>query len=447
MKHILFEYDKWEKVENISTLFNLLKAIWQKRNFIDPVEISEEDKTNKNFQPFLCFSDNEIRAKNYVGFIQTENDMIEIYPKVFRNCPWKNKNDMLRHIFFWFSYCRKWKFPFSQAQIDTFQIEEFPELIINLIANQFLEVVSNQPLTMYESVEEQLQSPKGSINFKRYITNSLVNGNFQNIECDYEHFLFDNKVNRVIKYCSQLLMSQTKLAENVQALQEVIFILDEVEDTPCNSYDTENITLNSFFDEYDKILDSCRLILNQQLYSNDVYDLSQWCLLFPMEYIFEDFVAGFLEEHFSKEWSIKYQKSDEYLATISGKRVFNIQHDIFLSSKYSNKKIIIDTKYKLRPIEFKTDIKKGVLQNDLYQMTSYAFRRGCAEILLLYPNLTEKINEPDVFEITSGFDISDKVRVTAMEIPFWTERDIDTKRLEEKLYRVLASQLLEGMGS
>ena len=154
-----------------------------------------------------------------------------------------------------------------------------------------------------------------------------------------------------------------------------------------------------------------------------------------------------MEEHFSKEWSIKYQKSDEYLATISGKRVFNIQHDIFLSSKYSNKKIIIDTKYKLRPIEFKTDIKKGVLQNDLYQMTSYAFRRGCAEILLLYPNLTEKINEPDVFEITSGFDISDKVRVTAMEIPFWTERDIDTKRLEEKLYRVLASQLLEGMGT
>jgi 5-methylcytosine-specific restriction enzyme subunit McrC len=31
-----------------------------------------------------------------------------------------------------------------------------------------------------------------------------------------------------------------------------------------------------------------------------------------MEYIFEDFVAGFLEQHFSKDWHVKYQKSDEY---------------------------------------------------------------------------------------------------------------------------------------
>ena len=167
MKGTLFEYDKWIKVENTSTLFHSLKRIWRQRNFTDLTEELEENETDKNYQPFLRFSNNEIRANNYVGFIQTANDLIEIYPKVFRNCPDKDKNDMLSHIFFWFNYCRKWKFPFSQAQLDRLSIDEFPELIINLIANQFLETVSNQPLTMYQPVEETMQTPRGSINLKR----------------------------------------------------------------------------------------------------------------------------------------------------------------------------------------------------------------------------------------------------------------------------------------
>ena len=440
MKQTLFEYDKWVKVENSTAMFHSLKSIWRQRNFMNLTEESEENETDKNYQPFLRFSNNEIRANNYVGFIQTTNDLIEIYPKVFRNCQEKDKNDMLRHIFFWFNYCRKWKFPFSKVQLDKLTIDEFPELIINLIANQFLETVSNQPLIMYQPVEEAMQTPRGSINFKRYISNSLANGNFQNIECDYEPFLFDNKVNRVIKYCSRLLINQTKFKESLQMLQEIVFILDEVEDIPFNSYEVENITLSSFFDDYNKVLDCCKLVLNQQLYSSNTYDLSQWCMLFPMEYIFEDFVAGFIDNKFSNDWKVEYQKSNEYLS--SNPKAFNMQHDIFLTSKGINKrKVIIDTKYKLRSPDFKNDIKKGIAQVDLYQMTSYAFCRGCTDIFLLYPNLTEDINEPDVFEISSGFNTKDKIKITAMEIPFWSRENLDTILLENKLYDTLKTEL------
>src|SRR5690606_25686388 len=98
--------------------------------------------------------------------------------------------------------------------------------------------------------------------------------------------------------------------------------------------------------------------------------------------IFEDFLAGFLETWFSKDWKVHNQKSDMYLAeTSEGNNVFNMQHDIFLTAKdESKRKIIVDTKYKLRPTEFKDDPKKGVSQNDLYQMVSYAFKRGCTDI-------------------------------------------------------------------
>ena len=44
MKQTLFEYDKWEKVENSSTLFHSLKTIWRQRNFVDLTEELEENQ-------------------------------------------------------------------------------------------------------------------------------------------------------------------------------------------------------------------------------------------------------------------------------------------------------------------------------------------------------------------------------------------------------------------
>lgn len=439
---IVFEYGKWESISDKNALHQMLKDIWKQRMFVDTDSELTEDEVDNHYQPFLQFDDNQIRANNFVGFIQNGKEVIEIYPKVFRqHLPYPTENEkilMLRHIFYWFSYCRKWNFPFNQASLDTIEIDEFPELIINLIANQFLETVSKQPLTMYQEIQEALVTPRGSINFKRYISDSLSHGNFQNIECDYEPFLFDNKVNRVIKYCSRLLMKQTKFSENLRMLQEVVFILDEVEDLHCTIHDIENISLNTFFSDYSVLLDSCKLILNQHLYSSNTYDLSQWCLLFPMEYIFEDFLAGFLEYKFSKDWKVEYQKSDQYLSNTP--KVFNMQHDIFLTSRHATKrKVIIDTKYKLRQDNFKNDPKKGVAQSDLYQMVSYAFKRGCTDIILVYPNISDNLNTPDTFEIISGFDGGEKITISAMEIPFSSITNF--AELDSMLYNVLESNL------
>jgi 5-methylcytosine-specific restriction enzyme subunit McrC len=440
---LLFEYGKWASVKDIDSLKQMLKDIWQRRLFVDSeIEISEAEDDSR-FQPFLSFDNNQVRANNFVGFIQNDKEIIEIYPKVFRN--YENAKDhkelMLKHIFFWFSYCRKWKFPFNQTTLDTREIEEFPELIINVIANQFLDTISKQPLTMYQPVEEVFQAPRGSINFKRYINNGITTGNYHKIDCDYEPFLFDNKVNRIIKYCTRLLLLQTRYAENQRILQDIVFILDEVEDLPCSVQDIERTNFNPFFEDYASIMNSCNMILSQQLYSNNLYNLSQWCLLFPMEYIFEDFFAGFLQEKLQSKWKVEYQKSEKYLArNEDGKNVFNMQHDIFLTSKeHPDLKIIADTKYKLRDSNFKIDPKKGIAQNDLYQMVSYAFKRGCTDIMLVYPNLSDDLNKPDKFEVVSGFPANEKIKVTAIEIPFWSFTNFDS--LTDELVKVVAENL------
>lgn len=434
---VLFEYGKWHSISDRARLMPLLNDMWLHRKILDENGEVPEGEDEKKYQPFLKFDGDKIQAKNYVGFIQNGDEVIEIYPKVFKDHfpePDSNqKNLMFQHIFFWFNYCKRLNFPFNQVSLDTLDVESFPELIIRLFASKFYEVLSEQPLAMYQQLEEPLLMPRGSINFKRYINNSLSYGKYHAIECDYEPFLYNNKVNQIIKYCARLLAPQTKNWETSRLLQEVTYILDEVDDIYCTINDIDRIRLNSHFTDYITLLDFCRLILNQQLYARNEYDLSQWCLLFPMEYIFEDFIAGFIEENFSDKWEVKFQKSEMYLC--NQPQVFKMKNDIFLSQKNGGTQIIIDTKYKVRASGFENNPKRGIYQPDLYQMVSYAFKRGCSNVLMIYPEESNGNNSSDEFKITSGFDEKREINVKAIGIPFYTLNNIGD--LESSLRSVL----------
>lgn len=455
---VLFEYGDWAELRNkedddIDAFEKQLVDIWSNRN----LELSEEERSDfvvndnpeevkkKDYQPFLSINHKkQIRARNWVGFIQNENELIEIYPKIFNG---KNLGNItiLKHIFFWLDYCARWKFPHCKAGLATNNIDSFLELMILLFASHIKEIVEEKPLSLYQMKEERLLTPKGSLNFNRYINNSLVTGNWQYMECDHEPFEYDNTVNRVLKYCARLLLNQTKISTNQNLLADIIFTLDDVEDLPCTVHDLQKVKLNPFFEEYHLALDYCKMILEQQIYSSDAYDLMRWSLLFPMELIFEEFIAGFIEQKFSKEWKVKSQKSDKYLVeeTNPELKIFKMKHDIFLENiKYPGRKIIIDTKYKIRDEKDISDNKKGVAQADLYQMISYAYKRGCEEIILIYPNnKSDGLREPSTFKINSGISgCKFTINIKIVEVPFWREDAIsanDFIELKESLKKKL----------
>ncbi|MEO9257099.1 MAG: restriction endonuclease [Crocinitomicaceae bacterium] len=438
---LLFEYHNEVEIDNPKMLKVYLHQVWndQYTVLLNQEDNSAEEVLNsgRNYQPFLNFDGNSIRANNYVGFIQLNGLHLEIYPKVFKHYAAKPVL-MIKHLFFWFDYCRKWKFPFTKSRLDSLDDFDLPELIIYLMSSKMLETVLSLPISLYQPVEESLYTPKGKINFKRYLSSGFINGNQQILECDYEPFVFDNRLNRVMKYVCRLLLSRTRFTENQNILNELIFILDEVTDQPCSYQDLETVVLNPIFEDYAAVKDICKTILQHLIYANQQYDLSQWSLLFPMEYIFEDFIAGFIESNFSNDWKVEYQKSNLNLS--SEPAAFQMQHDIFLTyRKDANKKIIIDTKYKLRDANFKKDNKKGISQTDMYQMTSYAFRRGCSNVLILYPNLGENINSTDTFKIESGFSNAE-ILITAAEVPFWSL--VNFENISNELH-VILSELLK----
>ena len=160
------------------------------------------------------------------------------------------------------------------------------------------------------------------------------------------------------------------------------------------------------------------MILENQVYSHAEYEMKNWSLLFPMEYVFEDFVAGFIQTHFSKEFIVEPKKSDLYLH--QDPKTFNVEHDILLSNRVTGEQIIVDTKYKPRWGNVSDDLKRGVSQVDIYQMISYAFKRGTDRVIMLYPNTSKSLSADYVFRI-AGSNNGKIINVKVVDVPFWSE--------------------------
>ena len=142
----------------------------------------------------------------------------------------------------------------------------------------------------------------------------------------------------------RLIKTQTNLDVNIRLLDDILFILDEADDRSYTVGQLIQIKMPNLFTAYEEVLQSCRMILENQIYSNSQYEMKNWSLFFPMELIFEDFIFGFIQTKFSSVYTIIPQKSDLYLH--QSPQTFNMQHDILLTHKGTGEEIILDTKYK-----------------------------------------------------------------------------------------------------
>ncbi|NCT93066.1 MAG: hypothetical protein GXC72_01470 [Chitinophagaceae bacterium] len=412
---------------------NYLSGVWQNRNrYVESTEeLTEEEQQAEKIQRqrFFDFTvDGKISARNYVGVVQYDGIRVEVYPKIFADDEAENTKQWQLNMLYWLSYCRKVKFPFSFADVSKLQFDDFLELLIYIFANFTEDVISNQPFQAYQTVGEESPFLKGRISYEEYTKNNLTTGKWQNFFCNHEPFVYDNLFNQIVKYVTKRLLAVSENYLNQERLNEILFILNDVSDIPCSANDCDKVKLNPLFAEHKHILDLCRLYLSNQVIDLEDEDSNNFCFLLPMEYIFEDFIFGFV----SDKWpalNIRSQSTD-YLALSKGSSVFQIRNDIYIPDK-----LIIDIKYKIRSNN--DGLKKGVSQTDLYQMIGYAIRRNCNNLLLLYPE--SKINaENAVFEVPSIM-LAEDIIIEAKNIDIRFDNHEDADNVMFKRIRTLNS--------
>lgn len=379
----LFEYqNKKTFTGSFQELEDFLDDIWGKREQIGSYR--DEEIQRGGGQQFLRFyhKTNELRSNKYVGVIHFAGHRINLLPKLFFDIEREHLQSDVQaihsHILWWLSYCRKIRFPNYHTSLGDHK-SDFFEVLIYLFSKYARELLSSVVHQQYEACEEELLNIKGRINTQAYITDNLSKANWHKVHCIYDTFTVDNTFNRVIKYVSKMLRNVTSVEENKKYLEEIIFILDEVNDVVVTADDCLGIRFNPMLVNFETVRDYCHLFLRNCTSFNYKDDLKLFAFLLPMEYVFEDFVFGFIEKEIPE---IK-AKSQPISITLDQERNFTLRPDLCLETPYQ--KIIVDTKYKIIYAD-ENDPKNGISQTDLYQMLAYAVRFKLTDIMLVYPD-------------------------------------------------------------
>ncbi|MGP8320859.1 MAG: McrC family protein [Methanosarcinaceae archaeon] len=467
----LFEYSNQESFDGeAETLEAFLDDIWKLRHNQDfsYMDISEDDDYDSSIaskQKFLTFlKDGSIKSRKYVGVIKYNEHTINLLPKIFYDKAEdkqsaQNIDAIHTNMLWWLSYCRKIKFPKSKTGLNSIK-SSFFDILIYIFANYTRQLLNKYLYHSYTEVNNELGYMKGRLDVNAYITNNISKGKWHKLSCTYDSFEFDNMFNRIIKYVVNLMLGSTKNSENKKLLDEILFILDEVTDINAVYEDCSKVKLNPLYEDMHTVLDYCRLFLGNSVTFSYKNQFKVFAFLLPMEYVFEDFIFGFLGKHRKKIPGIRKltsQKSDLYLAKLYendnmvSDPVFNLQQDIYF--EYNNKKIIADVKYKLTytsgAISKAEENKHGVKQSDLYQMISYAIRRKTSDILLIYPQTLsvqfgEKEKKSVMFSVHDEFAGKNiNINIVKLSVIHQSFPDIDKSITLQKNFAETEAALLD----
>ena len=416
----LFEYQSKVSFpeEHFENLEVFLDAIWNKR---EKSAYYNEEENREEVQHFIQFlhKNKELKSNKFVGVIHFENQTINLLPKIFYKGQEANDDEVKvinAHILWWLSYCRKLKFPNYLSGLNTQQADFF-EILIYLFSKYTRELLNTTVYQKYVDVENELSFVKGRMNFNAYINENLARGRNHKVNCIYDSFEMDNPFNQCIKNVSKMLLSATKDQQNKRILNDILFVLDEVSDVNISAQQCKIINFNPILSDFETVRDYCVLFLENSVSFNYKNDLKLFAFLLPMEYVFEDFIFGFI----NKEIEHVNAKGQEKGICLDEEQSFGIKPDLIL--KWADRKVIADTKYKMVYGET-NDVKKGISQNDLYQMSGYAIRYNCQEIKLFYPNTIKQPTATELKTITIVDKLAEdkKIKITAHQLSITDSR-------------------------
>lgn len=358
-----------------------------------------------------------LKAQNYVGVIQTKFGALEILPKCFGDSPsphsdtidkeecrqklkdffkdfesqnfdedfpvHKNKRESSRNFLI---FCLKTlkKTPFKTSQLSSLHTQNTPllEVFMQMFCNEVLELVKKGIRHDYTQREENRTYLKGKLLFKEQIRHNLVHKERFFTRCD--EYMSDNPSNRLIKSTLTLLKSLSPSHATLSLINRTLEVFEEIPNSSNIAKDFLSCTTSRHFSYYENVLAWCKVFLEGRSFSAYSGESKAYALLFPMERLFESYVAYMLKSN--QESKIHAQKSDKHLLYDKNQKgYFQLKVDLHIQKE--DKVIIADTKWKA--IESAWDISQG----DLYQLFAYAHYHNAKEVWLIYPKPYFKDNQ------------------------------------------------------
>jgi len=357
-----------------------------------------------------------ITARNYVGLItMSDGTVIEILPKIADG---EITVSETKQIFLEMLKTLN-DVNFKDFNVSSLHTERLSllEIFIKMFLDEITILTKQGLKAAYTPIESNEKFYKGKLLASQNLKHNLINK--ERFFVRYDDFNIDRPENRLIKSTISFLLKATRDVRNRQLASQLLTYFYKSGFSTNYEGDFSRCFADRSVSHYQKALSCCRVFLRGNSFTAFAGSEVALALLFPMEKVFESFIATRFRKHLGTRINIRTQ-DNRYSLFDSPSRAFALRPDIVL--EFDERTIVLDTKWKLLTDSARN---KGISQSDMYQMYAYSKKYEADGIVLVYPN-SNLINRTNI-----SFASDDNVKVSVSFIDLRNVEDSISKLLDD----------------
>ena len=358
-----------------------------------------------------------VTFNSYVGIIELPSGFqIEVLPKV--SLGEDENNAMTKRIFLKMLNCIK-DFDgkvFSSASLNADKMNLY-EIFIRMYIQEAWILVKRGIKSDYISNEDNLSVYKGKLDVSKHITRNAAHK--ERFYMVFDEYQVNRPENRLIKSTLLKLLSISRNADNTREIKQLLYSFELVQESDNYVKDFSKVSLSRGMKEYELLIQWTKIFLLNKSFTTFSGKNAGKALLFPMEQVFEAFIAKQIKLLFENQSNglIHVSSQDRGYYLFDEPQKFRLRPDIVVNNAYdeTRKVVIMDTKWKR--LNRNASNNYGISQADMYQMYAYSKKYHTPNIWLIYP-MNDEVRELDQlsFNAIRNEDINVSVNVFFVDL-------------------------------
>ncbi|MEZ0538052.1 McrC family protein [Fibrella arboris] len=337
--------------------------------------------------------------RNYVGLLTLANGVaLEVRPRA------GHLPTLLRHLP---------ELAFRHLDSGQFGAQKLPlwEVFIDAFLRETAQALGRGLARDYVTHDDTLPTLRGKLRVTDQLRQPYSRPD--RLAVSYDDHTPDIAVNRVLKKALQLAAARTQTTTGQTRCRQLLTTLADVSEPANLTVDLQRTqTTSRLLKTYEPALRWAAWLLRGQGPGLCAGPTVSHCLLFPMDRVFEQYVAaGFRRAGVD----VEIQQSSAWLIDDhNGTPRFKLRPDLLL--RLNDRTIVLDTKWKTLDATDHTG-HYGIEQADLYQLYAYGKKYEATELVLIYPAHAQFREPLQLF----GYDASLRLRV----VPFNLDKPLN----------------------
>ncbi|RTQ89644.1 McrC family protein [Stenotrophomonas maltophilia] len=351
------------------------------------------DLIDRKLPPWVRRCRHGVQVTSHVGVVRAPSGLqIEILPKIGKALDAgasEARGLLLRML-----RCLQ---QFSHLRFGNAQLAADNMPLLDVFVGEFLRTVVAVARSgirgQYQTREDDLPALRGRLLVAQHLRRNLVRAD--RFHTAHDEFSTNRPENRLIHTALRKVLGTARVANHQRLVRELLAVFAEVPVSHDPDQDMQRVQLDRNMRTYREALDWTRLILQALSPTSAMGVQRATSLLFPMERLFEAYVAKHFQKQLPEHLALDTQVRRHHLVHHGGAKWFELRPDMVVSQR-STDVLVLDTKWKLLDAGQNNGTNKyGLQQDDFYQLHAYgrSYLGGRGVVALVYPR-TDKLDRP-----------------------------------------------------